>query len=780
MADYKSAGELAGSGDDESAKQADNPEEREREERERVKSEFLSRYKIAKKHWADWRQEARDLYDFIAGRQWDDEDAAKLREELRPVVTFNVAGKYMDAVTGLQINNRQDIRYYPRDQGDAKVNELMTGAVAWCRDTCNMIDEETDGFYDAVLTGLGWMEGYLDRDIEPEGMAAGRRVDNMEMLPDPTARQRNLEDAKYVIRERMVDHEEYEEIFGEYADLTTDGEATEELSSQVDEDTGIQVIPSPHDYGETSTSGEQQVKGKCPVQDYQFWRRETRYLLTHPRIPSQELTAEELKAQKSAIDTLIEAGEPVKISKIQKKVYYRAWFSKGKMGPFGESPYQGGFTYHAITGKRDRNKQAWYGLGRAMTDAQRWTNKFFSTILYCLMVGAKGGILAEEDSFKDARKAESEWANPNAITWMKKGAISGAQPKVMPKPEARYPEGLDRLMEFTMNALPQTSGLNMEILGLADRVQAGVIEAQRKQSAMAIIAWAFDAMRRYYRSMGRQMASYVIEYMPEGMIVKINGEDQAQYVPLVKNQLGLKFDVIVDEAPTSTNMRERVWAVIETLVPQLLQAGISVPKEVLDYAPIPTDLAQKWKESMQPSPEQQQTQQLNVQGLAADVDSKRAKAEKDRADARKTLAEINAPEAGGQSDAMIKAQADVSIAKMKAAIDANIEELKANKKAETEILIAKLKLQTEAEIAKLKGMIDMQLGQQQIAAGVATTGMQVQSQERQASVAAASKEKQAKMATSSKEKQAKMGLASKEKIAKTTAAAKKPPAKPAK
>ena len=683
------------------------------EERSRVLKEFQFRYKTAKKHWSDWRTEAKDLYDFIAGRQWDAADEAKLREEMRPIVTFNVAGKYMDAVTGLQINNRQDIRFFPRENGDAKVNELMTGTVDWCRDTSNMIDEETDAFYDATLTGLGVMEIYLDKDIEPDGIAAGRRVDNMEMLFDPTARQRNMEDGKYVIRERMVDHDEYEEIFGEYADTSyQDGNPTEEFTSNIDDDTGLQIIPSPHDYGDsTGDTGEKQTKGKCPVQDYQFWVREVRIILTHPAIGQQEYTEAEYAAKKQEIDTILAAGQQIDVKKVRKKIFYRAFFSKGKMGPYGLSPYQKGFTYHGITGKRDRNKMCWYGLGRAMTDAQRWTNKFFSTSLYCLRGGAKGGILAEENAFKDAKKAETDWANPSAITWMKEGAIQNE--KIMPKPEARYPEGLDRLMEFTMNALPQTSGLNMEILGLADRMQAGVIEAQRKQSAMSIIAWAFDGMRRYYKSAGRQMAQYVVDYMPDGMIVRINGDDQQQYVRLVKSQLATSFDIIVDEAPTSTNMRERVWAVIESMVPKMLEAGMAVPKEVLDYSPIPTDLAQKWKQALEPPPEAQQQKQLQMANMQAEVNATNAKAAKDNADAQATMAELQKPSEDGVAAAQVKAQADVSIARMKSAIEAHLSELQANREAQTELIIAKLKLNNEVEIARLKGLIDLKIGAMQ-------------------------------------------------------------------
>src|SRR5688572_8058513 len=124
MADTAHAGELAGSSPTTETK--DDPLHA---ERDKVLRDFQTRFKQAQAHWRDWRTEAKNLYDFIAGRQWSDEDLAKLTEEQRPVVTFNLSGKYMDAMVGLQINNRQDIRYFPRTNGAAKVNELMTGAV---------------------------------------------------------------------------------------------------------------------------------------------------------------------------------------------------------------------------------------------------------------------------------------------------------------------------------------------------------------------------------------------------------------------------------------------------------------------------------------------------------------------------------------------------------------------------------------------------------------------------------------------------------------------------
>lgn len=610
---------------------------------ETVLREYNSRFKHAKSHWDEWRTEARNLYDLVAGRQWDPADEARLKDELRPMVTFNVSGKYMDVLTGLQINNRQDIRFYPREEGDAKLNELMTGAVSWGRDLCNALDEETDAFYDAVLTGLGWMEGYLDKDLEPGGVPAGQRVDPLEMFPDPSARKRNLEDAKYNIRIRFVDHDEYEELMGE--EYSSNDEELADI--EVDDDM-VELIEEPQDYDKSpgSSGSSSQKRKKCAIADYQFWRREKRWVAT-AQGQQKELTDEEYEAYKPFFEAAKKRGAPMQLQQVKRKVYYRAFIGKGKVGEFGLSPYQQGFTYHAITGKRDRNKNTWYGIGRAILDPQKWINKFFSSILYSIMTNSKGGLLAEEGVFKDARKAESEWAKPGSITWLKQGALNpqnGNKPKVMPKPEAPYPQGMDRLMDFAMNSMPQVTGMPVELMGLSDKVQPGVVEAQRKQSAMAIIAWAFDAMRRYYRSMGRQMCRYVVDYVPEGTLVMVNGEQSKQYVPLMKNQVGMTFDIVVDEAPTSVNQQERVWLALEVLIPQLLQAGIPVTPKVLDYSPLPQDLVQEWKKLISGDPRKSQ---YDEQTMMATLRKLVSEAMKNESQAK--LNEAKAEEAGASS-----------------------------------------------------------------------------------------------------------------------------------
>jgi len=125
----------------------------------------------SKDHQLEWRNEAKENYDFFAGRQWTDDELAELEEHLRPTIAFNRIAPMVSAVKGHQINNRQEVRYIPREEGDVKVNELLTGAAQGVDDECDAEDELSDVFEDLMITGMGWSETRIsyDEDIDGKG-----------------------------------------------------------------------------------------------------------------------------------------------------------------------------------------------------------------------------------------------------------------------------------------------------------------------------------------------------------------------------------------------------------------------------------------------------------------------------------------------------------------------------------------------------------------------------------------------------------------------------------
>jgi len=568
------------------------------------------RYEEAESYTSTWRKEARELYSMIAGDQWSEEDRLKMLESRRPAVTFNVSGKYIDAVSGLQITNRQEIKYLPREPGDSGVNEEMTGIADWVRDGADAEDEESEAFLDLITCGIGAMEQSISFDEDPEGNIAIERRDPMEMYWDPRARKRNVRDARWVMRVKYATEEDIIERWGEDVYQTLTGAM------------GIEPDISEYEIHHATEAWKYEHESfnltddrTIPVIEYQQWESINK-VLVKTKFGTKEFSQPQWRKMKQVLD---KNGVEYEVNRIKSRQYIRIFAAGNVILEAEESPYQEGFTFQILTGKRDRNRNEWYGIGRAIRDPQMWTNKLFSSILHAMAANSKGGLMAEEDAFEDPARAEEEWSNPDAITWLTPGALRDG--KIEQKKPAEYPAGLDRLMQFALNSLPETSGLNMEIMGMANRVQPGVVEAQRKQSAMTVIAWSFDAMRRYYKDHGRQLAAYIRDFIADGRLARITTKQGQQYIPIMKDKMTLKFDVVVDEAPTSANVKERVWMMLEGLLPHLLKMGMPIPPEVLDYSPLPVDLQTAWKEAMNkpPSPEQKQQMELDLKDQQAEI-----------------------------------------------------------------------------------------------------------------------------------------------------------------
>lgn len=605
--------------------------------------EMEGRLKAAQRHSVDWREESIELYDYEAGKQWTAEDEARMKEQSRPMVTFNVMQKFIDAVCGLQINNRQEIKCYPRLVGKVGISDLATSAVEWTRNRSHIDIEESDAAHDLLLTGMGWMEHYYSDESysylnqSQKGYIGGERRDPIEMYWDPSARRKNLIDRRWQIRIKRMTPDEYYDKFGEYFSGSID------VPGVGSEDQGnLQRIIKPQDYNSTDTGSGATQRGKINVVDYQW-------CCTHHYVTVQANFYGQTGVQQFSLDEwreiepkLKKAAVPYQSKREKRLAYYRAWIAAdGVKGGIKELAH--GFTFQCVTGKRERNSNLWYGLGRGIKDPQKWVNKFFSSILWQLSVNPKGGLLAEDDAFENIDEAEDTWADPSAITIVKKGAITNG--KIQPKPAGTFPQGMSEMMQFSMNALPQTSGVNAELLGMTERTQPGVVEYQRKQGAMAIIAWFFDGLRRYYQEAGELTLCMVRDFISDGRLIRIAGQDGAQYVPLFRDPLTQEFDIIVDEAPTSVNMQERVFAVLQQVIPQLIQAGIKIPVEVMDYIPLPQALIEKWKEQLTPSPQEQQMQQQQQQTMQRAADASIAKDE--------TSAQLNVAKA---QETMVKAQ----------------------------------------------------------------------------------------------------------------------------
>jgi hypothetical protein len=577
------------------------------DEDEKLVKEITDNLKEGRIHWSEWRKQAREDYDFFASNQWDDDDKAKLAEEQRPAVVFNRIARTVNAVVGLEKQNRQEVRFLPREIDDSGFGEYFSSAAKWVRDQCDAEDEESETFEDSIVCGIGWTETRMDYETDADGMICEDRIDPLEMLVDPNAKKRNFSDSKWRARILELTRQEIKEIWPDKMEDISPSTFWQDSMNDPHDSTNAWKY-------ENDQSDKLSKPGKYSIAQYQCVKRKPYYKVLSDSGEFMELDPEKFKKLQPYIK-----AKQLKYVKLIKKVYYQAFVCGNKLLEYHQLGCEH-FTLNAVTGLRDRNKNIYFGLVTLMKDPQRWANKWLSQIQHILNTGAKTGLIVEEGAITNPQKFERDYAKPGSINSVTPGALRDG--KIKEKEAPRYPEGIDRLLQYALSSIQDVPGVNLEMIGMADRDQAFSLEESRKKAGITVLATFFDSLRRFRKQQGRVLAYFIREYIADGRLIRILGEQGAQYVPLIKDKLAFTYDIIVDDAPNSPNMKEKVFNVLSGLLPMLLQAGIPVPPDVLDYSPLPDGLIQKWKQMIAASSEDPYQEELkNINLMLAQLDA---------------------------------------------------------------------------------------------------------------------------------------------------------------
>ena len=621
-------------------------------------------------HTSAWRRQASNDFKFSQGPgQWDEADRKKLQDESRPVVTFNKTNKYVRAICGIETNNRMETAYLPRELdslGEVKANELLSAASQWMEDSCFATRHQSRAFRDATICGMGWTESIISYDDDPQGLYEECRIHPCEMVWDREARDQNILDAKRVARVRKMRVADARNIIEgltnkKFSDFDLDASWASDVTAPANE---------PRTQEQKELREEHHIdndpKRTVTIVQVQWWEFEPYYRAANPdaiRNPQAQRVidmsaADYAQAQKTYGNLSPNGKWPG--TKMRRKVYKQAFLGSVLLHS-GDCPCPTNFTMNAITWEPNEDG-TFSGLIRDIRDPQPWGNKFFAQLMHIVNATAKGGIIAESDSFPDVEEAKRNYARPEGIVVVNPGAI--AKGKIMAKPGQGFTSGVLNLIQITDQMFSEVTGINLELMGLANRDQAGVLESQRKQAAMTILATLFDSMAMFRERVGRVRLHYIQTVLADGRLIRIAGEDAQEAIPLVRDKVMGKYDVVISDAPTSPNSKEKIWASIQILLPPLMQAGMVGPEHImvlLDYVPgLPAKLVQAFREmASKPDPAKEEQQALAKRSAEAEVADKEASAQNKAAGAVLSLAK-----AAGEQNAMQVAQFEAALAAM--------------------------------------------------------------------------------------------------------------------
>jgi hypothetical protein len=149
-------------------------------------------------------------------------------------------------------------------------------------------------------------------------------------------------------------------------------------------------------------------------------------------------------------------------------------------------------------------------------------------------------------------------------------------------------------MQISMDAVPTAVGVNPYFMGMVDDLKrtAGSAVTSVQQQAMVVLSVLFDSLRRYRKEAGRMHLEFMEKLMPDKTIVRVvmPGATSGMPQPVefkrewVEN---IKYDVIVDEAPTSMNAMRDTWQTLNQTnsLEMLVQMGLMTPDVIAEIIP---------------------------------------------------------------------------------------------------------------------------------------------------------------------------------------------------
>lgn len=577
---------------------------------------------------ADWYAEARECFGFVSGRsvkgegQWPGTSWQDMIDSGRQPIEFNRVGPIVDSICGLEINNRQEIKFLPRTQGDVEVDERLSSLAEWARDEAHSEDEESEAFRNAAICGRGATETRLDFTEEPTGKFVDDSLDPLECGVDPAARKQCFADRRYSWRWRDMASDEAQAAFPGVDAKAIDATWARTIDTR-DGGEGNKT-----DYPDETRPAlkDDRTPRTVRVVMIEWWEPVDVMLVAKPEAAEPE----EMSAEAWAGVEKDATGAGWTAQSVKRRRYRKAFL--GRNGILDQSDIAC-FYINWVTGRYDRNKGYHYGVVRPMRDPQMLSNKTLAQVLHILNTNAKGGLMIEQGAFRNPRDAEKDWSNPAKTVILNDGGLAKIKERTAPQ----IPQALVALQEFSLSSIRDVTGANVEMLGQADRDQPASLEYQRRQSAMVILASLFNSLRHYRKLKGRSLIE-LLRLLPPGVLVRVLIDPQvamaewqqamaqwaaaaqqaqaqgqqpppqpepptAEFMSQTKrgeafdpNKFGLgpdaRFDVIVDETPSSPNQKEATWAALQPFMAEIATIPAAV-QVALKYSPLPETAAEE-------------------------------------------------------------------------------------------------------------------------------------------------------------------------------------------
>lgn len=556
---------------------------------------------------ASWRREAREDYQFYAGKQDTAEVVALLQEQRRPTSVHNEIKPKVDMLCGIVGQTKWDVDAIPVGVEDEPLAELITGTMQHFRRKLKIQKVESDCFMHMVQSGRSYQYFWVTNENPFNPTIRTKRLQGSDVFVDPDSVEYDLSDARYVFIQKWLTEDEVKRF---WPNVPTD---------QIRGGSGAAVDG-------LSFFDEAQEKFRFIECWYKKYVKKVWFV--NPLTGKEEALTRKEFAQFSRE---LEAGINVQGQTVQvpQPEGYETWVEEIHYVIFtdtieiegGPSPYKKlkRFPIVLYGAYLDVDENRWFGVVNQMKDPQRSVNTMRRQLLHLLQTLPKGLLVHESGSILNIEEYEERSSDPTFHLELRPGGIDKYKFEQQPQISPIYAQ-FDAICQQGMK---DTSGIQNELMGVQTTSrEPGVSVRARQETGIAVLFIIFENFR-HSRLLGAEiLLGLVQQYVSEPTVIRINGEQGRQLMEInsqVNPQVegwnditAAEFDLVLDETVHTATMRRAIAQILSDFGHN--NPGAIPPDLVLEYSDIPYTAKTRVRQSYE--------QQLAASQEAAAVEQK--------------------------------------------------------------------------------------------------------------------------------------------------------------
>lgn len=593
-----------------------------KEEKKEIVDQVHKLFKKSESYSQESRDNAYENERYYCNEQWTKDDRRALEGQSRPALTINLSQAAIKSLSGYQRNNRTDLKFFPVEEGDALVADILTEISKIILEGCNYPLEETESFFQTLVAGVGYLNMYVSYDKNIKGEIIVEQFDWRDTFPGQHNKKDfsdldHLEKVKWYSKEQLSNifpekKKEIDAIFEKYSDDDSKTLMKSPKSTgTIEQPDGYQIEPGTYTAENIDILNKNIRMIECWRKEYvrkqTFVDRDTEFVLNLDEWPEAE--AKSLKTIGPQINLIERISYKMRVTKVACDVLLDDEYPTLAINDFHIIPIYAEKVRDRVLSKMDFVK-----------DLQDETNKRLSTMADILNKVNAYGVYYDEEMFDtrdDMEEFEGKYSTPG---FMQK--VRDVSRRPIKEEGVKYPAELERVTMTMMNLFDRLMNVNPELMGQQGNTQSGVAQIQKIKQALMGNEYLFDNLSLAKKKMGKILVHMIQEVYDAERIyrilnnqakknqIEIGGQPFEKYsreeiIGMLQNKDLTKYDVMTEESASSPSMMYANFLLLSDLAGK----GLPIPVTLLmEMAPIPESSKQKAMQMVQQQ-QQQQAQQ---------------------------------------------------------------------------------------------------------------------------------------------------------------------------